>query len=227
MELYIARHGTTEWNRQHRLQGRTDTPLDEQGVLMAETSGKNMQEQGLTFDLVYSSPLCRAYETAKLLAPGKEVVKDERLTELLFGEFEGCVSDDLLTSETSPFRFFKSDPVRYNELAHLFGGESLDELVARTRDFLVEMVEPHAGEDIKILVSGHGALNRGLLMHVRGIEDLSEYWGMGLQVNCGIIKTDVTLNDNKTPEYGTPGKCMIFYDESLVIDPEAMLGKKS
>lgn len=224
MELYIARHGTTEWNRKHKLQGRTDTPLDEIGMMMAEESGINLKKEGITFDLVYSSPLVRAYETAKRLAPGVEVVKDDRLVELLFGQMEGEVSDVLLTSTTSPFRFFKSDPVKYNECAHLFGGESLEDLIRRTGDFMRECVEPHAGTDMKILISGHGALNRGLLMHVKGITDLNAYWGMGLQSNCAITKVDVTLaEDGKTPKYGTPGPSKIYYEETLRIDPEAML----
>lgn len=218
MRLFIVRHGTTAWNRAHKLQGRTDIPLDEQGVQMARESGKTLLEEGLRFDLVYSSPLSRAFETARLLAPYADVVKDDRLVELLFGECEGQVTDIMLGSSNSPFRFFKKDPVRYNEDIVSAGGETLDELLLRTSGFMRDCVEPFAGSDKNILVSGHGALNRGLLMHVRGTSDLSEFWGMGLQTNCGITEVNVSVDDGVV-KYGVPGECKTYYDESMKIDP--------
>ena len=218
MRLFIVRHGTTAWNRAHKLQGRTDIPLDEQGVQMARESGKTLLEEGLRFDLVYSSPLSRAFETARLLAPYADVVKDDRLVELLFGECEGQVTDIMLGSSDSPFRFFRKDPVRYNEDIVSAGGETLDELLLRTSDFMRDCVEPFAGSDKNILVSGHGALNRGLLMHVRGTSDLSEFWGMGLQTNCGITEVNVSVDDGVV-KYGVPGECKTYYDESMKIDP--------
>ena len=136
MEIYIVRHGTTAWNRVHKLQGRTDTPLDDQGVLMAEMSGHDLKDKGIFFDMVFSSPLQRAHETARLLAPYAAVVTDDRLTELCFGLCEGNITDDMLASSDSPFRFFKKDPVRYNESAKLVEAESLDELLDAADDKL-------------------------------------------------------------------------------------------
>ena len=224
MEIFVVRHGTTEWNRKRKIQGGTDIPLDDKGILMAEMSGQTMLRQGITFDHVFSSPLSRAYETARLLVPYLDVVKDDRLSELVFGEFEGGVSDEMLSSNDSPFRFFRTDPVRYNELAPSHGGESLESLVARTTEFMKEVIEPLASTCKRVLISGHGALNRGLLMYVRGTNDLSDYWGMGLQVNCGITPVTLDIVDG-TPRYGTPGECVIYYDESLKVDPELLLKK--
>ena len=223
MDIYIARHGTTEWNRKHKIQGRADIPLDHNGVLMAEMSGKKLKELGITFDHVYSSPLIRAYETARLLCPGQEVITDERLTELHFGQFEGQVTDILLTDPEHPFRFFKQDPVRYNEQAPAYGGESLAELVERTSSFMREVIEPLASTSESVLISGHGALNRGLLMYVRSITDLADYWGMGLQNNCGITKVTLNLMPDGTIRYADPDECRIYYDESLGIDPNKLL----
>ena len=213
------RHGTTAWNVKHKLQGRTDIPLDDRGVLMARLTGQTLQEKGISFDLVFSSPLIRAYETAQIIAPYASIVKDERLLELSFGLCEGHVTDDMLKSDTDPFRFFKKDPVKYNEEIQNVDGESLDSLLARTSSFMREVIEPYAGTDKRILISGHGALNRGLLMHIRGISDLSEFWGTGLQANCGITGVEVSLSQEETPVYGTPGESMIYYDEDLKIDP--------
>jgi len=222
MELFILRHGTTEWNRKHKLQGRTDTPLDSTGILMAEASGRTLKDMGITFDLVLSSPLQRARETARLIAPGAEIITDERLTELSFGQMEGEVTDVMLQSSDSPFRFFKNDPARYNAEAPSAGGESLDELLVRTAAFMRDRIEPLASTDKKVLISGHGAMNRGLLMHVRGLSDLGHFWDGGLQVNCGITEVSLTA-PHGVPVYGEAGKCRFYYDESLMIDPEKML----
>lgn len=213
------RHGTTAWNVEHKLQGRTDIPLDDRGVLMAELTGQTLKEKGVRFDLVFSSPLIRALETARLIAPYAQASTDERLVELSFGQCEGKVTDIMLRSDDCPFRFFKKDPVKYNEEIRLADGESLDSLLERTSDFLREVIEPYAGTSKRILISGHGALNRGLLMHIRGTSDLSGFWGTGLQANCGMTKVDVSLSREETPVYKTTGESMIFYDESLMIDP--------
>ena len=87
--LYIMRHGKTEWNELHKLQGRTDIPLNENGRKMAREAGKRYRE--IHFDICYCSPLIRAKETAELVLEGRTVpiVTDDRLMEMCFGEYEG------------------------------------------------------------------------------------------------------------------------------------------
>ena len=87
--LYIMRHGKTEWNELHKLQGRTDIPLNENGRKMAREAGKRYRE--IHFDICYCSPLIRAKETAELVLEGRAVpiVTDDRLMEMCFGEYEG------------------------------------------------------------------------------------------------------------------------------------------
>ena len=62
--LYIMRHGKTDWNARHLLQGHTDIPLNEEGRKMAEDAREKYRD--LHFDLCYCSPLSRAWETAEL-----------------------------------------------------------------------------------------------------------------------------------------------------------------
>ena len=87
--LYIMRHGKTEWNELHKLQGRTDIPLNENGRKMAREAGKRYRE--IHFDICYCSPLIRAKETAELVLEGRivPIVTDDRLMEMCFGEYEG------------------------------------------------------------------------------------------------------------------------------------------
>ena len=87
--LYIMRHGKTEWNELHKLQGQTDIPLNENGRKMAREAGKRYRE--IHFDICYCSPLIRAKETAELVLEGRAVpiVTDDHLMEMCFGEYEG------------------------------------------------------------------------------------------------------------------------------------------
>ncbi len=90
VELWLVRHGETEWTCAGRLCGRSDPPLTERGRGDARALGAKLS--GQTFDRFVSSPSVRALETARI-AYG-EPVTDERLLELDFGELEGCVWDD-------------------------------------------------------------------------------------------------------------------------------------
>ncbi|MBQ1538156.1 MAG: histidine phosphatase family protein, partial [Ruminococcus sp.] len=69
--LYIMRHGKTDWNSQHKLQGRTDVPLNEEGRKMAQRAAE--EYRGVHFDVCYCSPLSRARETAEILLDGRDV----------------------------------------------------------------------------------------------------------------------------------------------------------
>ena len=65
-ELYLVRHGETDWNRQHRIQGLTDIPLNETGRAQARATGRLLSRR--SFDGIYASPLDRAMETARIIA---------------------------------------------------------------------------------------------------------------------------------------------------------------
>ena len=80
--LYIMRHGRTDWNVRHKLQGRTDIPLNDEGRMMAAEAGK--QYSDIHFDICYSSPLERAKETADIFLKGRNVpvYTDDRLVEM-------------------------------------------------------------------------------------------------------------------------------------------------
>ena len=67
--LYIMRHGRTDWNMAHRLQGSEDIPLNEEGRQMARDAREKYCD--LHFDICYCSPLQRAHETAEIPAEGK------------------------------------------------------------------------------------------------------------------------------------------------------------
>ena len=213
MEIYLVRHGTTEWNVKHMIQGRSDTELNEAGREMARQTGMKFISDGLAFDFIYSSPLQRAFETASLLSPGSDIITDDRLLELSFGPFEGKIVEDMLSDQDCAFRYFKSAPHLYNKLVADMNDPSLEtltRLIERASDFLIDKIEPLASTDKKILISGHGALNKGLMMHIRGEKDLSLFWGDDLQSNCGITRI---IRDTK--KYRVCDSNITLYDPSL------------
>ena len=90
MKMYIIRHGQTPWNARKCLQGRSDVDLNENGIYLAELTGKALRD--VTFDMAFTSPLIRAKHTAQCILGGREVpiIEDERLIEISFGIYEIC-----------------------------------------------------------------------------------------------------------------------------------------
>ena len=110
MEIYLFRHGETDWNKERRLQGHSDIPLNGFGrELAVETAGSLA---GLTFDRAFSSPLKRAFETAQILLAGRNVPleTDERLMEMGFGDCEGGAFDLPKADPEHPLHDFSVGP---------------------------------------------------------------------------------------------------------------------
>ncbi len=84
MKLYIIRHGETDWNKEKRLQGQSDTQLNEYGIELARITGEALKY--VHFDYIFSSPLKRAYKTAELIRMDRpvKIVTDDRLKEICF-----------------------------------------------------------------------------------------------------------------------------------------------
>ena len=92
MKIWITRHGQTDLNKDRRMQGRSDVPLNETGLAQARSVRRLLQEEHpeLHFDAVYSSPLQRAVMTGSIVGdtPEEEIIIDERLIEADFGIYE-------------------------------------------------------------------------------------------------------------------------------------------
>ena len=92
--LYL-RHGQTAWNKQGRLQGNTDIPLDETGRAQAHAAAATLAD--VHVDRIISSPMARAAETADIVAASKGMTstRDERLKERYFGAFDGLLLSEI------------------------------------------------------------------------------------------------------------------------------------
>src|SRR5687768_9368051 len=99
LKIFLLRHGETAYNADNnRYCGRTDLPLTPKGIRQAKEVKRQME--GIELAAVYSSPLQRAYTTA-LIASGKEAIRDERLIEADFGEWEGKTKEEFIAEKES------------------------------------------------------------------------------------------------------------------------------
>lgn len=179
--LYIMRHGQTDWNKLHKLQGQTDIELNENGRAMAREAAELYKD--VHFDVCFCSPLVRAVETAKLVLEGRDipVTYDDRLKEMNFGIYEGI--EESFSIPDCPINVVFKDPANYKAVEN---GESLDDVFARTGEVLENEIMPlvNAGKDV--LIVGHGAMNSTIICQIRGL-DKSHLWDEPIE-NCRLVK---------------------------------------
>ena len=188
MKIYFVRHGETEWNKQKRIQGRVDIPLDEFGRMLARKTATGLAE--IPFDVCYSSPLSRAKETATIILEGRDIpiIEDDRIIEMAFGEYEGkCCSKSGWNLPEEFHRFF-DEPENYVPAPV---GENFAEVKKRTGEFLQELFQKEQYQKSNVLISTHGAALAGMLNYIKG-KPLSEYWGIGVHRNCAVTEVQVT-----------------------------------
>lgn len=149
LRLYIARHGETDWNVLHRLQGWTDRPLNETGRRQAVELAETLK--GIRLEAIYSSTLSRSRDTARTVAGGTMMVTSlDGLRERNYGHYQGG-------SDTAPEYLRRS-----NDWAdRLDDGESLNQLLARARDSLAQIRREHPAGNV--LIVAHRITNQMLL----------------------------------------------------------------
>jgi probable phosphoglycerate mutase len=163
--LYFARHGETDWNRERRLQGQHDIPLNALGRVQASRCGgvlRDLLERGggSAADYNYvSSPLGRARETMELMRASigldpAAYRTDARLMEMSFGRWEGFTFAELQAREAAALAERERDKWGFV----LPGGESYAQLQARVRDW-------YEGIECDTVVSAHGGVCRALIAH--------------------------------------------------------------
>lgn len=175
------RHGKTDWNLLHKLQGKTDIPLNDMGRQMARQAGERYKD--VHFDVCYCSPLTRARETAGFVLEGRDVpvIIDDRLSEMGFGIYEGV--EEVFEKPECPVRVLFFNPEKY---VAQDGAESLEDLLKRTDEFLNEVAYPLVNEGKDVLIMGHGAMNSAIIGNVKH-KPLEEFWAEGIE-NCRLIK---------------------------------------
>jgi probable phosphoglycerate mutase len=152
-QVYLARHGETDWSRSGRHTGRTDVPLTEVGRGQAESLAARVA--GHPFALVLTSPLSRAAETSVLAGYGAVAMADPDLQEWDYGELEGRRTDEI--REELPGWTIWEGPWP--------GAETIDEVAARA-DRVISRLRAIDGD---VLVFSHGHLLRILAARWLGL----------------------------------------------------------
>lgn len=188
MRLYIVRHGETDWNKAHRIQGQVDIPLNEFGRSLARKTAAGLQD--IPFAVCFCSNLGRAIETAELILDGRDVpiIQDTRIAEMAFGEWEGKICSPDGWNLPKAFQKFFDDPEHYEPAK---GGETFAEVKQRTGEFLSWLYGQKEYEGKNILIATHGAALSGMINNIKN-EPLSQYWGTGVHKNCAVTEVEVT-----------------------------------
>lgn len=148
--ILAIRHGETAWNREGRLQGHLDLPLNERGLAQARLLGEALADQPL--QAVYASDLQRAFVTARALAAphGLAVTPDPRLRERSFGRFEGKLWAEMeAESPEAALRWRQREPDFEPP-----GGESLNTFYARCVAAASAIAAAHAGQTVALVAHG-------------------------------------------------------------------------
>ena len=155
MILYFTRHGESEWNLIHRVQGRHDSPLTERGVRMAQQLRKRIN--GLPFTRCYTSPLGRAMQTAAILTEGTGIIPipDQRICEVDLGEMEDQIMEEL---PPDVLHAFYHEPQNYRPE----GGEGYPAAFERVSSLMRELET----EDGCVLLVAHALILRLIRLYL-------------------------------------------------------------
>jgi len=164
-ELLLVRHGETDWNREGRLQGHADPPLNSAGRAQARELAGSLSE--IELDAAYTSDLRRAKETAEIILAGRSVplVTEPDLREIDVGSWSGLTRPEI--EERFPGM-------------HEHDGESREEHLARVLKSVERIAADNAGK--RILIVSHGGSLRALRRHALKVESVPRL------ENCAIYR---------------------------------------
>jgi broad specificity phosphatase PhoE len=159
LNIYVVRHGQTDWNREGRIQGGTDNPLNSTGRDQAATLGRTLAD--VRVDAVYTSSHQRARQTAAVFEGRAPIGALDELRERFFGKFEGANDKDAaIVADWNKRRFTWTDDME--------GGETLDSQTRRAEAALKQIRDKHK-DGGTIVIVGHGGINPLLVSLLLGV----------------------------------------------------------
>src|SRR5687768_7079587 len=193
--VFLLRHGETAWNKLGRVMGRTKVPLGADGIQQIQKIAPLVAT--LELDGIYTSPLRRAVQTAKVVAAGTNlpICESEGLNEIAFGDWTGRHFDDLIDDEL--YRRFIKSPAK----TLLPGGETISDVQRRGLSVIQEAAQKVPGG--RFLFVSHGDVIRSILSYYMKLP-LNEY--RRLRVDNGslsALQTDRRWSEIKYVNYLT------------------------
>ncbi len=171
MKLYLVRHGETDWNKEGKIQGTTDIPLNDNGRMQILKTKEQLQN--INFDICISSPLKRAKETAQIITDGNcQIVYEDLLKERTIGNFEGKTFKEI------PFdiKVFWDYKVNYHEN----NVQSLKDLLKQSDDFIQKLKSNYNNYN-SILIVSHGATIKSLYYNLNGYDENTNFYNFFIE----------------------------------------------
>ena len=159
MKIFMVRHGQTDSNTAKRIMGqRIDESLNEEGKRQSEGLAKGIQD--MTFDVIFSSPLKRAAETAGILGREREaqIVHRDELKERDFGSLSGMTWAEAVAVAKRDLEEFRMNDRGQKYDYRPWGGESAEDVKKRLLDFVGEIKKEYAGKSV--LIVAHSGIVR-------------------------------------------------------------------
>ncbi len=183
--LCIVRHGETAWNAEHRVQGQLDVPLNAIGQAQAMAASKVLSQE--KFDVIYSSDLARARQTAEPTAGthSMKVLLEKDLRERHYGIFERLTYAEVKVRYPEDYARFEARDPEYAFRT----GEALRDFSARSIAVISKIIGKHENQDI--LVFTHGGVLEMLYRHITGLS-LSAERRFGIP-NAGLNRIEVSV----------------------------------
>ncbi|GBF37267.1 histidine phosphatase family protein [Leptospira johnsonii] len=153
-QLFLIRHGETEWNRERRLQGQTDTSLSEYGKEQASKLAIKLKDTGI--ELILSSDLKRAKETSEQISHklGTEIIYHPGLREIQLGEAQGILESELSNTFGEESYFAWKSPERIHDQFRFPGGESKSEAESRIIETILYLLKMYGKKNIAVCSHG-------------------------------------------------------------------------
>jgi len=198
VRLILIRHGKTDWNVLERYQGHSDTELNETGRNQAQSLAREWENEPI--DVIYSSDLTRAIQTAVIISNGRNIPIHKRagLRECSFGIWEGKTFEEMQTRFPEEVARIKGDSV--NEIRT--GGESRDQLSIRVAKTIREIINNHPNQTVAIVAHGGSLAVAMEYITGEGLIARSKYW----LDNAGYHILEYNNGNSKILHLGTPQK---------------------
>lgn len=150
LNIYLTRHGQTEWNLKGVMQGGFDSPLTEKGI--EDAMKLHSKLENVNFNIAFSSTQGRAIKTAEIILKNnnKKIIKTKDLREIGVGIWQGMTYEFIQNNYKSEFELYTNKPESYSPIE---GGESYEVFESRVKNFVNNIVK---NEYNNILIVTHG-----------------------------------------------------------------------
>jgi probable phosphoglycerate mutase len=182
--ILLARHGETDWNSERRWQGHADRPLNDVGREQARELAESLATRAI--DVVYSSDLIRAHETALIVGArlGLPVEIDTGLREVDVGDWAGRLLTEIEAADPDGFRRWQQGHKAWN------GGESYEEMGERVVAAVLRLAARHPGQTV--LIVSHGGSIRACRATAAGLDyAASRVAAIRSMANCEVAELHV------------------------------------